>query len=239
MGKEHIKLHMFTKRNSNLDHAKYVEIWKGVHMPNVVNDMKPQRYIVNFFNQPKAPAEDPWGNFDGMAQLWFSNYKEYVAKMKSMGGTKAASDDLVKNTDQEAARPVFCRVYVVCDGPRTGVKLTSLLKPAPGVTRKQVCEHYLGKHSHDAKEALRLAGLEGKARYTVNVVLDVQTGPKAVSEWCCLAEIFVPDLKAFGAFNKGMNDPRGPGTGNNDKVWDSLRVRGPNWMGTELPSSLP
>merc|ERR1711869_146853 len=97
-----------------------------------------------------------------------------------MEGKEATVDALAKavDTGKGSIRRIFAREYVVCDGPREGVKLVSFLKPKPGVTRKQVCEHYLGKHAHDAKKAFELAGLEGKVRYTVNVMLVRSPGPR-------------------------------------------------------------
>ena len=41
--------------------------------------MRPKRYIVNFFDEPKSGKLD----FDGCAQLWMSSYEEYRAQVKN------------------------------------------------------------------------------------------------------------------------------------------------------------
>ncbi len=69
------------KRSNFFDH------WENIHAPHMVNVLKPQKYILTFFE------EDIENGCCGMAELWFNSESEYQEAMERRKTEYGSSDN--------------------------------------------------------------------------------------------------------------------------------------------------
>jgi len=132
-----------------------------------------RRYRVGLFDQ-EAPGGEP--AFDGVAQLWFQSDEEYRAKWRTyIDGTESVKDLMSQHVEENLR--LTTREYVVLDGPREGLKITTVLRPTAGVSSESFYGYWFGTHAHKVKAAMERACGEGRCRYSISVGAHQATHP--------------------------------------------------------------
>ncbi|TFE36485.1 EthD family reductase [Paraburkholderia dipogonis] len=139
------------KRRSDLTREQFNEHWHAVHGPLLAsiasywanNESYVQSYVL-----PMPAGIGTEAEFDGIAQTMqrprqdmtidFFDEPEYLA--------------LVRPDEQEFlsladCTAIFARQKVVKDGPRTGIKFMSFLRPASGFTHESFLEYWRNNHA--------------------------------------------------------------------------------------------
>ena len=66
-----VKKILFIQNRTGIKRSNFFDHWENIHAPHMVNVLKPQKYILTFFE------EDIENGCCGMAELWFNSEAEY------------------------------------------------------------------------------------------------------------------------------------------------------------------
>ena len=71
-----VKKILFIQNRTGIKRSNFFDHWENIHAPHMVNVLKPQKYILTFFE------EDIENGCCGMAELWFNSESEYQEAME-------------------------------------------------------------------------------------------------------------------------------------------------------------
>ena len=160
-----MKVVYLSKRRAGVSHDELVRMWRDVNVGDVAASLRPDRYVVTFFQpHPKRP-EHSW---DGMAVVWFDDAERGQALTQGIpeparrNGFADLLGDVVRF---EADEHTF---YERPGSPRRtgGLKLTFLVVARPGVSPATVTEHWVGVHGPAV--AAPMASIPGAVRYVAS-----------------------------------------------------------------------
>ena len=113
-------------------------------------------------------------------------------------GTESVKDLMSQHVEENLR--LATREYVVLDGPREGLKITTVLRPTAGVSSGSFYGYWFGTHAHKVKAAMERACGEGRCRYSISVGAHQATHPAQpqLIDWCVLVAALDPERAAYG-----------------------------------------
>jgi hypothetical protein len=158
-----LKVVYLSKRRDGVSHDELVRMWRDVNVGDVARALRPDRYVVTFFQaHPKRP-EHSW---DGMAVVWFDDadrgraLTQGIPEPARRNGFADLLGDVVRFEADE---------HVFFDRPEAGppaLKLTFLVVARPGVSHEEVTGHWVGIHGPAV--AAPMADIPGCRRYVAS-----------------------------------------------------------------------
>jgi hypothetical protein len=198
-----MKVVYLARRRPGVDHDALVRFWREVNVADVAAALRPDRYVVTFFQpHPKRP-EHSW---DGMAVVWFDD--EERGRAMTDGLPEAArrngfADMLGDVVRFEADEHTFYeRAGGQAGAPARGLKLTFLVVARPGVAPAKVKEHWVGVHGPAV--AAPMAAIPGAVRYVASPAL-LESAPTDLP-YVGVTELTYDGWDASGAHAAALGD---------------------------------
>ena len=156
-----LKLVVLVRRADSVTHDQLVAHWRDVHMPNVIEHQRPDKYRVTFFEEGvDAP-------FDGMAALWFQD-DERARRLMSGDSSEKIPDDGFGALIHKPPVVLACEEYVPVDGPqpKDALVVTGLVRRKPEIDPDVFFKSWLDDHVPNVAGALNKT--PGGLRYVVS-----------------------------------------------------------------------
>lgn len=190
-----LKVVYLARRRPDVSHDELVTFWREVNVADVAAELRPDTYRVTFFG-PK-PAHDAH-NWDGMAIVSFTDEtrgRQVTEGLPAPARRNGFAEMLAEVIRFEVSEHVFFdRPGTGPTAGQTGVKLTFLVVPRPGVAHDRVVAHWVGVHGPAVAQPM--AGIAGALRYVASPALE------RVGAYSGITELYYADgaaSKAHGA----------------------------------------
>lgn len=190
-----LKIVYLARRRPDVDHDDLVTHWRDVNIPQVAAELRPDRYVVTFFDQHRAAGPHAW---DGMACVWFDDEDRgravadpIPAPARRNGFADLLADVVRLEVDEHT---FFDRGPL----PPGGRKLTFLVVAHPGVAHQRVVEHWVGVHGPAV--AAPMGSVPGARRYVASPARTPAGGYAGVTE------LYYADRAAAAAHAEALVD---------------------------------
>jgi hypothetical protein len=167
------------RRKDGVSHEEFLQHYEGVHIPNVLQHMKPDRYAVSIFDPRDGRAP-----YAGMASLFWEDADAAEAVTGRNTSPVVATDSFVERIELPLGQLRVVE-HVIVPGPTGGpatkderesaFKMTFLVSPRPGESFDDIQRHWLELHAPNVASNFVA---DGGVRYVVNLV---RPGPREPS----------------------------------------------------------
>ena len=154
-----LKLMAPVTRRPETDLEAFQEFWRSVHAPHIVNQMRPERYYITFFDDVATlgDAEASHGLvYDGIAELWFRDWdhqKEATQsdRAKALAGVDGFGDWIEPITDA-----MYVTEHIIIDTPVPAEhhKWVAFVKKLEHVTRDELSAAWLDGHAPNVSASI-------------------------------------------------------------------------------------
>jgi hypothetical protein len=171
------------RRKDGVSHEEFLQHYEGVHIPNVLQHMKPDRYAVSIFDPRDGRAP-----YAGMASLFWEDEAAAAAVTGRNTSPVVANDSFVERIELPLGQ-VRVVEHVIVPGPgsagapatkderEAAFKMTFLVSPRPGESFEDIQRHWLELHAPNVASNFVDSG---GVRYVVNLVQRGKTEPGLV-----------------------------------------------------------
>jgi hypothetical protein len=104
-----LKVHILSRRRSDLTHEQYVQHWKDVHAPLFSRQPDVKRYVrryVQCWVTCDRPTGQTLGDTDGIVELWFDDIDAY----RAFGNSKSYRE-VIKPDEERFTDPKRCEYF--------------------------------------------------------------------------------------------------------------------------------
>jgi hypothetical protein len=159
------------RRKDGVSHEEFLQHYEDVHIPNVLQHMRPDRYAVSIFDPRDGRAP-----YAGMASLFWEDAEAAAAVTGRNTSPVVANDSFLERIELPLGQ-LRVTEHVIVAGPagqpatraeREGAfKMTFLVSPRPGGSFEDIQRHWLELHAPNVASAFVA---NGGVRYVVNLV---------------------------------------------------------------------
>jgi len=113
-----LKLHILSRRRSDMTHEQYVTHWRDVHAPLFASQPDVKRYIRKYtqcFITGDHPAGPTLGSTDGIVELWFDDITGFNAFGNSPSYRNVIQPDEERFTDPKKCEYFFSEERTVIE----------------------------------------------------------------------------------------------------------------------------
>ena len=113
-----LKVHILSRRRSDMTHAQYVQHWRDVHAPLFASQPDVKRYVrryIQCFITSDRPAGPMLGETDGLVELWFDNIEGFNAFGSSKSYLEVIKPDEERFTDPKRCEYFFSTERLIID----------------------------------------------------------------------------------------------------------------------------
>jgi uncharacterized protein (TIGR02118 family) len=110
-----LKVHILSRRRSDMTHDQYVQHWRDVHAPLFASQPDVKRYVrryIQCFITGDKPAGPTLGETDGLVELWFDDIEGFNA----FGNSKSYLD-VIKPDEERFTDPKRCEYFFSTERP--------------------------------------------------------------------------------------------------------------------------
>ena len=110
-----LKVHILSRRRSDMTHEQYVQHWRDVHAPLFASQPDVKRYVrryIQCFITADKPAGPTLGDTDGIVELWFDDIEAF----KAFGNSKSYLE-VIKPDEERFTDPKRCEYFFSTERP--------------------------------------------------------------------------------------------------------------------------
>ena len=104
-----LKVHILSRRRSDMTHEQYVQHWRDVHAPLFASQPDVKRYVrryIQCFITGDRPEGPMLGETDGLVELWFDDIEGFNA----FGNSKSYLE-VIKPDEERFTDPKRCEYF--------------------------------------------------------------------------------------------------------------------------------
>jgi hypothetical protein len=159
------------RRKDGVSHEEFVQHYQEVHIPGVLEHMRPEHYFVSLFEPRDGRAP-----YAAMASLFWSDPAAAEAVTGRNTPAVVATDSFIQRAESPLGRFRVSEHVIVAgpgDAPATkeereaAFKMTFLVSPRPGQSFEDIQRHWLELHAPNVASNFVASG---GVRYVVNLV---------------------------------------------------------------------
>ena len=158
------------RRLGHVSHEELIDVWKHKHAPHIVALVRPERYRISFFDQPRESDENSSEVPDGMAELWFKDMDHFDGSIGRGAPPNIDADNFSKYGAIQKGCNLFTIEHLNVDG-RTNestTKLVFFVKRKDGIERAHFDDYWLNVHIPNVTSSIEKTSVA--KRYTVDFV---------------------------------------------------------------------
>jgi uncharacterized protein (TIGR02118 family) len=110
-----LKVHILSRRRSDMTHEQYVQHWRDVHAPLFASLPDVKRYVrryIQCFITGDRPEGPMLGETDGLVELWFDDIEGF----KAFGNSKSYLE-VIKPDEERFTDPKRCEYFFSTERP--------------------------------------------------------------------------------------------------------------------------